>query len=68
VAFLFTDVEGSTRRWEADADGMRAALAAHDEVPRSAIEAHGQANGRSAATPICCRGKSHPSMVPAARV
>ena len=40
VTFLFTDVEGSTRRWEADADGMRAALAAHDEVLRSAIEAH----------------------------
>ena len=34
VTFLFTDVEGSTRRWEADADGMRAALAAHDEVLR----------------------------------
>ena len=41
VTFLFTDVEGSTRRWEADADGMRAALAAHDEVLRGAIEAHG---------------------------
>jgi predicted ATPase/class 3 adenylate cyclase len=41
VTFLFTDVEGSTRRWEADADGMRAALAAHDEVLRSAIETHG---------------------------
>jgi predicted ATPase len=41
VTFLFTDVEGSTRRWEADADAMRAALAAHDEVLRSAIEAHG---------------------------
>ena len=41
VTFLFTDVEGSTRRWEADADGMRAALAAHDEVLRTAIEAHG---------------------------
>jgi predicted ATPase len=39
VTFLFTDVEGSTRRWEADADAMRAALAAHDEVLRSAIEA-----------------------------
>jgi class 3 adenylate cyclase len=26
VTFLFIDVEGSTRRWEADADGMRAAL------------------------------------------
>ena len=41
VTFLFTDVEGSTRRWEADADGMRAALAAHDEVLRTAIETHG---------------------------
>ena len=34
VTFLFTDVEGSTRRWEADADEMRVALAAHDEVLR----------------------------------
>ena len=41
VTFLFTDIEGSTRRWEADADAMRAALAAHDEVLRTAIEAHG---------------------------
>ena len=40
VTFLFTDVEGSTRRWEADADAMRAALAAHDEVLRKAIEAY----------------------------
>jgi class 3 adenylate cyclase len=32
VTFLFTDVEGSTRRWEADADEMRTALAAHDQV------------------------------------
>src|ERR1700761_5928090 len=41
VTFLFPDVEGSTRRWEADADGMRVALAAHDEVLRAAIEGHG---------------------------
>jgi hypothetical protein len=32
VTFLFTDIEGSTRRWEADADSMRAALLAHDEA------------------------------------
>ncbi len=32
VTFLFTDIEGSTRRWENDADAMRAALAAHDVV------------------------------------
>jgi class 3 adenylate cyclase len=41
VTFLFTDVDGSTRRWETDADAMRKALAAHDEVLRRAIEAHG---------------------------
>jgi len=41
VTFLFTDVEGSTRRWEADAEGMRVALAAHDGVLRAAIASHG---------------------------
>ena len=41
VTFLFTDVEGSTRRWEADGEGMRKALAAHDDVLRNAIEAQG---------------------------
>jgi class 3 adenylate cyclase len=38
VTFLFTDIEGSTRRWEADAEGMRAALAVHDKLLRTAIE------------------------------
>jgi len=28
---LFTDIEGSTRRRESDAEAMRAALLAHDE-------------------------------------
>lgn len=41
VTFLFTDVEGSTRRWEADAEGMRTALAAHDQTLRAAIDSHG---------------------------
>ena len=37
VTFLFTDIEGSTRLWESDADGMRAALAVQDQVLRTAI-------------------------------
>ena len=41
VTFLFTDIEGSTRPWEADPEAMRVELAAHDDVLRSAIEAHG---------------------------
>jgi class 3 adenylate cyclase len=39
VTFLFTDIEGSTRRWEADADSMRRALAAHDEIMRDTVAA-----------------------------
>jgi predicted ATPase/class 3 adenylate cyclase len=38
VTFLFTDIEGSTRRWESDAYAMRAALLEHDDVLRDAIE------------------------------
>lgn len=40
VTFLFTDVEGSTRRWEADPDAMRAALTAHDDLLRDTVAAH----------------------------
>ena len=40
VTFLFTDIEGSTRRWEADAEAMRAALSKHDQVLQTAIESH----------------------------
>ena len=40
MTFLFTDIEGSTRRWEADADAMRAALEAHNQTLREAVKAH----------------------------
>ena len=38
VTFLFTDIEGSTARWESNAESMRSALADHDDVLRAAIE------------------------------
>lgn len=40
VTFLFTDIEGSTRRWEADADAMSAALERHNEALHQSVEAH----------------------------
>jgi predicted ATPase/class 3 adenylate cyclase len=40
VTFLFTDIEGSTRRWQDDPEAMRALLAAHDEVLRRLIDKH----------------------------
>ena len=41
VTFLFTDIEGSTTRWEQQREAMQAALARHDAIMRDAIEAHG---------------------------
>ena len=38
VSFLFTDVEGSTRLWEADDEAMAASLARHDEILREVVE------------------------------
>ena len=66
VTFLFTDVEGSTRRWEADADEMRAALAAHDEVLRAAIEAHGGWLFKHTGDGVCAAFASPRSAVDAA--
>jgi predicted ATPase/class 3 adenylate cyclase len=41
VTFLFTDIEGSTRLWEAAPDAMGPALASHDQILRTAVEAYG---------------------------
>jgi predicted ATPase/class 3 adenylate cyclase len=41
VTFLFTDIEGSTTRWEHHPEVMREALARHDALLRSVIIAHG---------------------------
>ena len=40
VTLLFTDIEGSTRLWEAHAEAMRAALARHDSLLRHCIDDH----------------------------
>ena len=41
VTFLFTDLEGSTRRWEAHPAEMQDALERHDAIVRGAVESHG---------------------------
>jgi class 3 adenylate cyclase len=41
VTFLFTDIEGSTKLWEAHPEAMRVALARHDALR----DAHRCANG-----------------------
>jgi predicted ATPase/class 3 adenylate cyclase len=41
ITFLFSDIEGSTVRWERDRDAMAGALARHDALMRDAFEARG---------------------------
>ena len=41
VTFLFTDIEGSTRLWEAHPEAMRPALARHEDLLRGCIEDSG---------------------------
>jgi predicted ATPase len=66
VTFLFTDIEGSTRRWEADADAMQVALAAHDEMLRTAIEGHGGWLFKRTGDGVCAAFASPRSAVDAA--
>ena len=41
VAFLLTDVEGSTRAWETEPDAMAAAMDSHNAILDAAVSAHG---------------------------
>ena len=41
VTFAFTDIEGSTQRWERDGAAMQAAVRRHDALIRAAIAEHG---------------------------
>ncbi|MGQ0624645.1 MAG: AfsR/SARP family transcriptional regulator, partial [Sporichthyaceae bacterium] len=41
LAFLFTDIEASTRRWESNSGAMAIDLARHDELLREVVADHG---------------------------
>ena len=66
MTFLFTDVEGSTRRWETDAEAMKLALAAHDEVLGAAVETHGGRLFKHTGDGVCAAFASPRSAVDAA--
>ncbi len=41
LTFLFTDIEGSTSKWEEHPEQMAQAVAGHDAVLREAVQGHG---------------------------
>src|SRR5262245_40080445 len=53
LTFLFTDIEGSTRRWEAQRAAMQAALARHDAILQEAVEGRGGSVVKGAGDGIC---------------
>jgi predicted ATPase/class 3 adenylate cyclase/DNA-binding XRE family transcriptional regulator len=66
VTFLFTDIEGSTRRWEQHPTAMPSALARHDAILRTATEAHSGVVFRTVGDAFCIAFASAPSALRAA--
>jgi class 3 adenylate cyclase len=66
VTFLFTDFEGSTRRWDSYPEAMRADLARHDALLRLAIEANGGAVFKTVGDAFCAAfGTPHAALATA---
>jgi predicted ATPase/class 3 adenylate cyclase len=66
VTFLFTDIEGSTRRWEQQPETMRAALARHDALLREAIVAQHGAIFKTVGDAFCAAFDTAPDALQAA--
>lgn len=67
VAFLMTDIEGSTKRWERDAAAMARALERHDAILRQAIEGAGGRVYKTVGDAFCAVFQSPLAAVSAAR-
>lgn len=66
VTFLFTDIEGSTRRWDADRIAMTEAVHRHDAVGKAAINAHRGYIFKTLGDAFCCAFASPEDAVAAA--
>src|SRR5262245_31373960 len=67
VTFLFTDIEGSTRRWAQQPQAMGAALARHTAILRAAISAAGGVVFKTVGDAVCAAFASALDGVTAAR-
>jgi len=66
VTLLFTDIEGSTKLWEAHAAAMRTALARHDGLVRHCIEDHDGYIFKTGGDAFCAAFHTAPDAVAAA--
>jgi predicted ATPase/class 3 adenylate cyclase len=66
VTLLFTDIQGSTRLWEAEPEQMAAALRRHDEIMRAAIEGSGGYVFKTVGDAFCAAFATAPGAIEAA--
>jgi predicted ATPase/class 3 adenylate cyclase/Flp pilus assembly protein TadD len=66
LTFLFTDIEGSTRLWQHDAQAMKAALARHDKLLALAIGEHGGYVFKTVGDAFCAAFTTGPDALEAA--
>src|SRR5688572_23995789 len=66
VTFLFSDIEGSTKRWDRYPTLMGAAVARHDELVRAAIESHGGYVFKTVGDAFCAAFTTAPDALAAA--
>jgi predicted ATPase/class 3 adenylate cyclase len=66
VTFMFTDIEGSTSRWQSDETVMSAELAQHDDTIRTIVEGHDGVVFKHTGDGVCAVFTSAPSAIDAA--
>jgi DNA-binding SARP family transcriptional activator len=66
VTFMFTDIEGSTERWQRDELAMSTALASHDLTIRSVVSEHGGSVFKHTGDGVCAVFTSATAAVSAA--
>ena len=66
VTFLFSDIEGSTQRWEQHREAMKAAVARHEQLMTAAIKQHSGYVFKTIGDAFCAAFPTAPDAVHAA--
>jgi len=66
VTFLFSDIEGSTQRWEQHREAMRDAVRQHEEIMQSAIAAYDGYVFKTIGDAFCATFRTAPDAIAAA--
>ena len=66
VTFLFTDIEGSTQRWETHREAMQAAVHRHEEIMQASIVAHDGYVFKTVGDAFCATFRAAPDAIAAA--